>query len=52
MYNDYLGGVDALAGMYDENGDYADWTMGVGSGSVAIMVGQRDGQTVVESSLP
>lgn len=52
MYNDYLSGVDAMYGLYDENEDYGDWTMGIGSGSVAIMVNYKDGRVVVLNSLP
>ena len=58
MYNDYLDGVDAMSGMYtmtDENGnivDYSEWTLGLGNGNVAVMFIQKDGKTVITSSLP
>ena len=52
MYNDYLANVNAIKGFYDEDLD-ADEQLNVSlnAGEVAIVFIQKDGQTIVTSSL-
>lgn len=52
MYNDYMNGVDAMAGQYVEGTSYADWNLGLGDGAVAIFYIQKDGNIVLTDSLP
>lgn len=52
MYNDYMDGVDAMAGLHVEGTSYADWSLGLGEGNVAVLCVQKDGITVVADSLP
>ena len=53
MYNNYLDGVDALAGTYDTNGDvdYAEYNMNLGNGNVAILVVVKNGEVKIANSL-
>lgn len=53
MYNDYMDSVDAMSGMYDDS-DTADntWSIDVEAGQIAILVVQKNGQTVIKTSLP
>ena len=51
MYNDYLDGVDAMSGLYDPNDNSYD-NLGIGNGSVVVMVIHKDGKTVIVNSLP
>ena len=52
MYNDYIAGVDAMAGQYVEGDSYGDWNLGLGDGAVAIFYVQKDGKPVLTNSLP
>jgi len=54
MYNDYMDGVDAMSSVYDpdyEDG-YADWTLGLGEGSVVVLFAQNGNNFVITTSLP
>jgi hypothetical protein len=51
MYNNYLDGVDALAGTYDPNVDYADYNMNLENGNVAILVVVKNGEIEIANSL-
>lgn len=52
MYNDYMDGVAAMSGTYDPDGSYADWTLGLEDGAVAVFYLQKDGQNMISNSLP
>ena len=53
MYNDYMDNVDAMSGMFDDS-DTADntWSIDIEAGQIAILVVQKNGQTVIKTSLP
>ena len=54
MYNEYMDNVSVMNGMYDGSDPNADnsWTIDVEEGQIAILVHQKNGKTIIKTSLP